>query len=199
MHESQYKTFQFSGYASVFGVVDLGGDQIERGAFIDSLKKRPLSHIPLLYQHKQEEPIGRWLNIEERQKGLYVWGEINLDVQRGREIKALMIQRAVSGLSIGFKAKYSTVSPQIRANLRAPNAPRIKQQARRILTQIDLFEISIVPMPMLPRARIDWLQNNALEASPSAHHSAETPILAKIQHTNQMLQQGVKHNARYVI
>ena len=33
----------FSGYASLFGEVDLGRDMVERGAFARSLRRRPAS------------------------------------------------------------------------------------------------------------------------------------------------------------
>ena len=76
--QKSISTFRFGGYASLFGITDLGGDQVMRGAFTTSLKNRSLSHIPMLYQHHQEEPVGRWISAEERPQGLYVIGELFL-------------------------------------------------------------------------------------------------------------------------
>jgi uncharacterized protein len=50
----------FSGYASVFGEVDLGKDRIERGAFLNSLVARGSPGVRMLYQHNPNMPIGAW-------------------------------------------------------------------------------------------------------------------------------------------
>ncbi len=48
----------FSGYASLFGKVDLGKDVVERGAFANSLRARGAAGIRMLFQHDPGEPIG---------------------------------------------------------------------------------------------------------------------------------------------
>lgn len=83
----------FSGYGSVFGNVDSGGDIVHRGAFAKSIqewegrKRMP----PVLWNHDRNEPIGVYTAIREDEKGLYVEGRLLVnDVQRAREIHALM-------------------------------------------------------------------------------------------------------------
>jgi len=95
----------FEGYASLFGIADLGKDVVMPGAFADSLRKRGASGVRLLWQHDPSEPIGRWLAIEEDRRGLAVRGKLNLAVERAREIHALMREKAVDGLSIGFRVE----------------------------------------------------------------------------------------------
>ena len=57
----------FSGYASLFGRLDLGKDIVERGAFSASLKKRGASGIRMLFQHDPKEPIfGRGYLVVDR-------------------------------------------------------------------------------------------------------------------------------------
>ncbi len=41
----------FEGYASLFGVVDLGRDRVAPGAFRDSLARKGIRAIKLLWQH----------------------------------------------------------------------------------------------------------------------------------------------------
>lgn len=94
----------FSGYASLFGRVDLGKDVVERGAFSNSLLRRKASGIRMLFQHDPNEPIGVWTEIREDQRGLFVRGRLNSDVGRAREVLSLMRSGALDGLSIGFKA-----------------------------------------------------------------------------------------------
>lgn len=129
----------FSGYASLFGEVDLGKDVIERGAFQNSLVERGAKGVRMLYQHDPNEPIGAWTTIREDQRGLYVEGQLAPGVARAREVHALMKTGALDGLSIGFRT------------VRARNDA--KGGVRRIL-EADLWEISVVTFPMLPSARI---------------------------------------------
>lgn len=129
----------FEGYASLFDREDLGRDVIQRGAFSASLVKRGTAGIRMLYQHDAAQPIGIWLSIAEDGRGLRVKGRLNLDVARAREVHSLMRSGALDGLSIGY---------------RAVKATRDAKTGIRRLTEIDLWEISIVTFPMLPDARV---------------------------------------------
>ncbi|WP_201830360.1 HK97 family phage prohead protease [Microvirga zambiensis] len=130
----------FEGYASLFGLADLGKDVVMPGAFVDSLKKRGVRDVRLLWQHDPAQPIGRWILIEEDRRGLRVRGKLNLAVERAREIHALMRDGAVDGLSIGFRVE--------RARAERPTG-------LRRLEKLDLWEISVVTFPMLPDARVE--------------------------------------------
>ncbi len=135
----------FSGYASLFGRIDLGKDVVEKGAFAASLRARGASGIRMLFQHDPAEPIGVWTEIREDARGLFVRGRLAKDVARAREVHALMLGGALDGLSIGFRA------------VRAKNDPRAG--VRRIL-EADLWEISVVTFPMLPEARIETVKGS---------------------------------------
>lgn len=129
----------FSGYASVFGEVDLGRDTIERGAFRQSLSERGAAQVRMLYQHDPAQPIGAWKTIREDARGLYVEGVLSPGVARAREVFSLMKTGALDGLSIGFRS--------VKARTDA------KTGVRRIL-EAELWEISVVTFPMLPSARV---------------------------------------------
>ncbi len=133
----------FSGYASLFGRVDLGKDIVEKGAFAASLKARGAAGIRMLFQHDPAEPIGVWTDIREDERGLFVRGRLTRDVARAREVLSLMRGGALDGLSIGFRAVRSKSDP--------------RSGVRRIL-EADLWEISVVTFPMLPDARIDTVK-----------------------------------------
>ena len=134
----------FSGYASLFGEVDLAKDRIERGAFAASLAERGAAGVRMLYQHDPAEPIGSWKIIREDARGLYVEGLLSPGVARAREVHALMKTGALDGLSIGFRT------------VRAKRDPATG--VRRIL-EADLWEISVVTFPMLPSARVSNVKN----------------------------------------
>ena len=129
----------FEGYASLFGLVDLGRDRVAPGAFRDCLASKGPGAVKLLWQHDPVHPIGVWEAIEEDAKGLFVRGRLDLAVAKAREVHALMRSGAVDGLSIGFRT--------LRSRKEAATGVRI-------LEKLDLWEVSIVTFPMLPAARV---------------------------------------------
>ncbi|MGE3150783.1 MAG: HK97 family phage prohead protease [Pseudorhodoplanes sp.] len=127
------------GYASLFGEIDQARDMVMAGAFRQTLTLRGVRRIPMLFQHDPAEPIGIWQELVEDSRGLYARGRLIPDVQRGREVLALVKAGAIDGLSIGFKTVQGRVDPKTRI---------------RRLTQVDLWEISIVTFPLLTGARV---------------------------------------------
>ncbi|MBW3098659.1 HK97 family phage prohead protease [Pseudohoeflea coraliihabitans] len=152
----------FSGYASIFGSLDLGHDIIAPGAFAASLRRRGPPDIRMLFQHDPDQPIGRWTAIREDGRGLHVEGKLALATSRGREIHALMKAGALDGLSIGFRT------------LKA--ARQQKGGVRRIL-MADLWEISIVTFPMQPEARVTSVK----------HLSPEEHLIATIRRATRIV------------
>lgn len=134
---------RISGYASLFGVEDLGRDIVMRGAFQNSLKRRGVSGIKMLFQHDPAEPIGVWHEIREDDRGLYVEGQLLSDVARGREVLSLMRVGALDGLSIGYQVV---------------KGRKDRARGTRQLIEVDLWEISVVTFPMLPGARVEKIK-----------------------------------------
>lgn len=128
----------FEGYASLFGVPDLGADVIEAGAFRETLAKREAAGVRLLWQHDPGDPIGVWLSLTEDTHGLRVRGRLSLEARRARDVHALIKSGAVDGLSIGFRTE---------------RARRETTGLRRIF-RLDLWEVSVVTFPMAPGARV---------------------------------------------
>ncbi|MEM0945815.1 MAG: HK97 family phage prohead protease [Pseudomonadota bacterium] len=128
------------GYASIFGQPDRGGDIVAPGAYAQSLKALIASNrrVKMLWQHDPAQPIGVWDEVREDSKGLYVRGRLLDGVARGREAGVLLEAGAIDGLSIGYR----TVSA------------RKDEKGRRILADLELWEVSLVTFPMLPEARV---------------------------------------------
>jgi uncharacterized protein len=129
----------FVGYASLFGVKDLGGDVVQPGAFTKSLKSKPAAKIKMLRGHDTSEPIGIWTSIVEDSRGLKVAGQLILETVKGRETHSLLKAGALDGLSIGYRTKKESFD---------------RKNDARNLNELDLFEISVVVFPMLPTATI---------------------------------------------
>jgi len=127
----------FRGYASIWDAVDSYGDIVVKGAFKRTLKDN--KQFPLLWSHNLMEPIGV-IEAKEDSHGLAVQGQLNVDVQRGREIRSLMRQGAVTGLSIGFQ----TVRDE-----------QDKETGYRRLVEAKLWEISPCVFQACPGALAD--------------------------------------------
>lgn len=127
---------RFSGYASVFNRLDSGGDIVMPGAFAKSLVKKR-GRIRLLFQHDPKEPVGIWETMAEDSHGLLVSGRLIDGVPRAEALRRLIENRALDGLSIGFRT--------VKAS---------RQGGSRLLHEIDLYEVSIVTFPMMEDARI---------------------------------------------
>jgi HK97 family phage prohead protease len=120
------------GNAWPFGSPDSVGDIITKGAFGSIAPD-----MGILFQHDPSDVIGSWNEVAEADTGLIVKGQLHMDRPRARTIRRMIQQGLVSGLSIGFKSKAST-----------------RQGRNRIISALDLFEISVVRSPSHPRARI---------------------------------------------
>jgi len=141
------QTANIEGYASLFGGKDMAGDVVATGAFARTLREKRPGAIKLLYQHEASEPIGLLREAYEDAAGLFIAGEINLQTQRGEEAYALLVQGALTGLSIGFNVVTAA-----------------KQNNGRLITEIDLWEVSLVTFPMLPGASA-WPAEDSPQAS----------------------------------
>ncbi len=128
------------GYASLFGQADQGGDVVQEGAYglsLKALKGRGQS-IKMLWQHDPAKPIGVWDEVREDQRGLWVKGRILDSTQSGREAAALVAAGVIDGLSIGYRTRRAGKN----------------DKGQRLLSELELWEVSLVTFPMLPSARV---------------------------------------------
>ncbi|HYI39270.1 MAG TPA: HK97 family phage prohead protease [Allosphingosinicella sp.] len=133
---------RFAGYAAVFGWADRGGDVVRAGAFARSLKRG--GSVPLLLQHRQGRAVGRIEYLREDGRGLRVIARLSGGAA-GREAAALLRSGTAAGLSFGYRVRRSSGA------------------GPRALEEVELVEISLVRVPMQPKARV-----HAVELPPSA-------------------------------
>jgi len=137
---------EFEGYLSTFGNVDRGMDMVMPGAFRRTLKERKLSAIKLLRDHDTRKVIGKWLSMEEDDRGLKVRGKLFAGtVQLATETLALMREGALDAMSIGY---------------RTIKAQWDEEAGIRKLLDLDLWEGSIVTFPMNEMATVDAVKND---------------------------------------
>lgn len=164
-HKIETKTFKFTmldsgddggvftGYASVWDVVDSYGDIVKKGAFKKTIKER--GKFPLLWSHNIMEVLGV-VELEEDDYGLRIKrGELNLDVQRAREQRSLMKQGAVDGFSIGFE----TIKEEFQ-----------KDKGLRLVKEVKLWEVSLCVFPANEAARlVDVKSAEEMKPYPGEH------------------------------
>lgn len=133
------------GYASVFGVIDNYDDVIAAGAFGQTLNEhKTAGTMPaMLWQHDSDSPIGVWTEMVEDANGLRVKGMLALATERGKEAQALLKMGAINGLSIGFLSKEWKYDAKTNV---------------RTLTEVDLWEVSLVTFPSNAKARVTTIK-----------------------------------------
>lgn len=141
------------GYGSVFGVRDNYDDVIAKGAFIQSLKDhKAAGTMPaMLWQHDADKPIGVWTEMVEDEKGLRIKGQLAMETVKGKEAHALLKMGAINGLSIGFMSKQWAYD---------------RETEVRTLTEIDLWEVSLVTFPANEKARVTNVKSASELATP---------------------------------
>lgn len=129
---------EITGIAWPFGSPDRVGDTITKGALTTP------DTLPMLFAHDQGQVIGVWDQIAETDQGLTVKGRLLVeDVERAREVRAMIRSKAVSGLSIGFVTKTA------------------KRHAKgRDITAAQLHEVSVVAVPCHPGAQITSIKSD---------------------------------------
>ncbi|NPD15362.1 HK97 family phage prohead protease [Xinfangfangia sp. D13-10-4-6] len=140
---------EISGYASLFGLHDQGGDVVVPGAYAKSLAALAAKgrRVRMLWQHDPTQPIGIWDEVREDKTGLWVKGRLLSDVEKGREAAALLEAGALDGLSIGYRTLRSE-----------------REGKGRRLLELELWEVSLVTFPMLSEARITAKSETCPEA-----------------------------------
>lgn len=136
----------FEGYAAVTGNIDSDGDKIVAGAFEKTIKESS-GAVPILFSHDVKEPIGIGLSMKEDSNGLLIKGQLDMNVQRAREVHSLMRLRALKGLSIGYNV---------------PKGGLEYRDGIRDLKQVNVLEYSPCVFPANPMAQVDALSVKAI-------------------------------------
>jgi hypothetical protein len=133
---TDYSPLRIEGYASLWGRADLNGDVTAKGVFAQSLARTGAGGVRMLNQHKGRAVVGVWDEVVEDDRGLRVKGRILDWSAEARFAQAMARAGALDGLSIGFRATKARRDGRL-----------------RVLSAVDLWEVSLVTFPMLVGAR----------------------------------------------
>ena len=129
-----------TGYAAHYNSVDLGGDKIVPGAFSNDLKMNGNTRT-CLWQHDSKQPIGK-NTFMDMMTALSVTSRLpkDDDLVKGRVLPQLKAG-SLGGYSIGYET--------VKSDMETDGNNRI-----RVLKECNLFETSLVSIPMNPKAVI---------------------------------------------
>lgn len=139
---------EFEGHGSVFGNVDMGGDIVIPGAFKRSLAQHRKNggFPPMFWMHDPSLVPGKWTNMTEDDRGLAVNGLL-AKTPLGDEVHTLLKMEAVRGMSIGFRTLDQDFD----------------KEGNRLIKEIELWEVSVVSLPMNPMARVVHVKSQLSE------------------------------------
>lgn len=134
------ETGTFLGLAAGYGLPDRVGDVLMPGTFAEAVRglAAGVRRLPVLWQHRSDEPVGAIVKARELDEGLEVEGRLALEVPRAREAYALAKAGALS-LSVGFSVR--------------PGGAE-SRGGRRVIKSGDLVEVSLVATPANERATV---------------------------------------------
>lgn len=129
------------GYASTFDrVPDAYGDVIAPGAFADSLKSWEESGLPIpfLFGHRTDDPfmnIGAVTKAEEDERGLKFEAQFDPESETAQYCRKLALEGRIHQFSFAFEILDA-------APVELENGETVRE-----LRKLNLFEISLVPIP----------------------------------------------------
>lgn len=133
-----YKNVIFKGYGSTNETITKGdriGDYLRKGAFrktISEFKKNPVMLID--HENSVNNIAGSYTRVEEDQNGLYLEGKIS-NAPELATVRMLVAEGHLQTLSIGGMFYY--------------------EDDGKAISEVDLFEVSLVAIPMNPDARFE--------------------------------------------
>ena len=138
-----------SGYFSTYDrIPDSYGDVIAEGAFTETLKARKESGhpFPLCWNHDLDQIIGTVDNIEDTEKGPLMTASF-FDTPLAQEKRALVLSGCVYQFSFAYEVKKA-------AQVELEDGTKANE-----LRELELFEVSIVPIPANPRAEVTEIKS----------------------------------------
>ena len=178
--ERLYKSFELKagengiveGYASTWTKTpDSYGDIVIKGAFTETLKKRKATGhpFPLCFNHDFDQIIGAVFEAEEDDYGLKISASF-LNTPAAQEKRELVKE----GIVWQFSFPYSVLGAE------QPTEEEKRQGIYQKLTKLDLYEVSLVPVPANQTAIVTEVKNDEdVEVKAGKRNSAKDEALIR--------------------
>ncbi len=142
----------FSGHASTFWAVDTYATAMAPGAFKRTLKNKGEKRL-VLWQHWPDVPIGKTTTLKEDKTGLAFEADVTIETRAGAEAMALLRDEVPLGMSFGFRTVKDR-SAEDDDPLDFSQQPNLKPADVRVITEVNLWEVSLVSFPANEAAAI---------------------------------------------
>ena len=137
---------EFSGYASVFGNVDQGGDIVVRGAYAKAIPAF-LRDGFISWSHDWAMPIAMPTDAREDERGLFLAGRFH-STPAAQEARTIAAERAATGKRTGLSIGYEIEDYAFNT------------KGNRLLKVINpLFEVGFVMVPMNRESNVGAVKN----------------------------------------
>ena len=146
------------GYGAYFGNRDSYGDIIAPGAFSAFLASEDAQRVKLCWQHDFDDVLGVIEEMREDERGLWFRAMIS-NTTLGKDAATLIEDGALNEFSIGYTAK-------------AAEFPQ-DGSAERVLTEIYLYEISLVSRAANPKATLEGVERKQDETTTTTNQNNE--------------------------
>ena len=178
--EKLYKSFELKegengiveGYASTWTKTpDSYGDIVIKGAFTETLKKRKATGhpFPLCFNHDFDQIIGAVFEAEEDDIGLKIKASF-LNTPAAQEKRELVKE----GIVWQFSFAYSVLG------FEKPTEDERQRGVYQKLTKLDLYEVSLVPVPANQTAIVTEVKNDdEIEVKAGKRNSAKDEALIR--------------------
>ena len=164
----------FTGLASTYDNIDLGGDVVRPGAFTKTLKE--MKSVPILDGHDPRRVLGEGV-LRDSKDGLLIEGKLDIDIEPDAAKRHQQMKRGrIKGLSIGF----TTVKDAIKESIRE-------------LLEVKVWEVSLTPFPMNPHALVTAVKESALTPEAGSTPEPEPPT-PEVQAANKSTEPEVDHS-----
>ena len=130
---------EISGFFSTYEKTpDSYGDIIEPGAFTKTIEKRKESGhpFPLCFNHDFSAVIGAVDKVEDTEKGPYIEAHF-LDTQLAQDVRKMLQSGAIYQFSFAYDV----------LGAREPNEEEKKAGVTNVLTEVEVYEVSVVTVP----------------------------------------------------
>lgn len=152
---------EVEGYIATFNTIDSYASAFAPGAFTKTLAERG-DRLPMLYQHDPSVNVGIPIESKVDERGLHATAKLFDDGAEGSTLSKRLRQGARYGFSFGFMPvaeRMATEDDFLDMN-QAP-WPDLAKTDVRLITEVKLYEYSIVTFPANERAEIDAVRSAA--------------------------------------
>lgn len=154
----------FTGHASAWKAVDSYATTFDRKAFNKTIADKE-GRIPVLFFHDPKEMVGPARTLKPDGTGLYHESKAVEDGRTGSYVLAHMRGGTQMGMSHGFRTRKDRAATEA-DGLDLSTAPEgITLEDVRVITEVELFEISVLPWTFASNPKADVASVRAVQAA----------------------------------